>query len=335
MLFRPMTSSKNKKIAQMFCFDSEIALKIFQKFIEIRAMYKGEPLKESTEKTFSCLNFREFGLSDMKFKKIDPESWLKKIHNLPFNYTPRSYFTDLSAINDLRIQNSDLQDIPRKLPKIISKIINKGCGGKIERNKNNKQLSEKLDNDDEKTPADKDNINIEEVIMSALSHIDRTIFNKGIKSCEQLKKFIPDEFKKLFKSEFKKSGKHRKLWHKIIDDNFQSINSLIEMIRYKREHNLRELNKSLSGINETDKVEPDSIKEKMCNKFSNWDKSGIVISLCCGRGSDLLYIEETRGVPKENIHVGDALKTTVLKNYKNEKYKNGLIKGFSFGGKVF
>ena len=41
------------------------------------------------------------------------------------------------------------------------------------------------------------------------------------------------------------------------------------------------------------------------------------------------------GVPEENIHVGDALKTSVLKNYKNEKYKDGPIKGFSFGVKVF
>ena len=117
----------------------------------------------------------------------------------------------------------------------------------------------------------------------------------------------------------------------LLKDNKLRIHQMIEDIRYRAEHNIKDFLMGLSNSNSTDMKTPDILLEKMFSKMSNVD--GIICDPCCGAcnllaaaikagfdptkvygieiDEEILKIAHSRlvplGVPKCNIHLGDAL----------------------------
>lgn len=75
---------------------------------------------------------------------------------------------------------------------------------------------------------------------------------------------------------------------------------MIEDIRYKETHNIKELLSGMSFSNSADMKTPEALLEKMFGKFS--DNKGTICDPCAGVGTMLLYAVEKLVYKKENCY---------------------------------
>ena len=295
ILFRTMTPCKGKDEVSMFCFDTEATLKVVRDYTTVRrdfdsvAVTKDEDndtVKNIVSDILSCFNFMYLNDKfDFEYETVD--SYFIKVHNLPFNHDIRNVITNYNAfygVDDLGTEEISDKDL------IVVRPKDEAIRGNCDRNnKLKKSLSRRAKNcntqDKQETPE-----KVKRQIQKILINMDKLIFvYNNIETYEDFKYLWPEELKK-----------YEDNFVQLLKDNKLRIHQMIEDIRYRAEHNIKDFLMGLSNSNSTDMKTPDSLLEKMFSKMSNVD--GIICDPCCGCGTMLEYAHNKYNIPEEDLY---------------------------------
>lgn len=314
ILFRTMTPCEGKDEVSMFCFDTEVMLRVVKEYAAIRqdlnsiAVTRDEDkdtVKHIITDILSCFNLMHLN-DKMEFVPETVDSYFAKVRKLSFNHSIINEIKNLHAfdgITDLGTEEINNKDL------IVVKPKNEAIRGLCERNNAIKKLlsrNSKDTNAKDKPPVSE---KVFRQIAKILVNIDKWIFvyNK-IKTYKDLESLWPDSLSK-YKSNF----------IQLLSDNKTRINQMIEDIRYSEVNNRKEFLMGLSNSNSTDMKTPDSLLEKIFSKLSN--VRGVICDPCCGCGAMLEYAHNKHRIPKKNLY-GIELEAINVKICHRLGYRN-------------
>ena len=111
ILFRAMTPNKDKKEANLYCFDSDISLKVVKETLRIRQENDDHTDLEHLKELFGVINFKKFWANDgFKFDITNANEWLAAVKNIPVNLNLFKMFSTATLscmINDLTQEQKD------------------------------------------------------------------------------------------------------------------------------------------------------------------------------------------------------------------------------------
>lgn len=288
ILFRTMTSAKNKKSASLYNFDYECTLKVLRKLVSIAKAENEVSQREAIEKLLSVVRLdKAIGDKNFDFEELKADEWLKELRDIPFSYIRENVFENLDVsvnLNDLR--NADL-------------TLNKELGQRnvTEDKKTKKQgsssngLSEKAQittiSNDKLTESDK------KKLLAIVQHIDHEIIMDNIKSFDELRSHLPSEIDESL----------RGTYEQLLDKNKTNVKDLIEDIWWKWDNDKLNLIENMSQYNNADKATPVELIEKMFNKLTHDDDS-VYYDPCCGTGAIGLYLR-SKGIDDDKIYMSD------------------------------
>ena len=296
ILFRTMTPCECKDEVSMFCFDTEVTLKVVREYAAIRqdlnsiAVTRDEDndtVKHIITDILSCFNLTYLN-DKFEFVNETVDSYFTKVHNLPFNHSIVNAITNLHAfdgITDLGTEEINDKDL------IVVKPKNEAIRGLCDRNNSIKKLLSRSGFKDKNTK-DKSSVSekVTRQIAKILVNIDKWIFvYSKIQTYKDLESLWPNNVSK-YKSNF----------IQLLSDNKTRINQMIEDIRYREVNNRKEFLMGLSNSNSTDMKTPDSLLEKMFSKM--YSVKGIICDPCCGCGSMLEYAHNKCNIPKNDLY---------------------------------
>ena len=315
ILFRMMTPCKGKDEVSMYCFDTEASLKVIKEYVTIRLdeystcvtrNEESDTFKNVLTDIYSCINFTYLN-DKMEFVAYNVESYYEKLHNLPYNFSVVSAFTNFHSFDGVSDLGTDLicdKDL------IVSKSQDVAIRKQCDRNNNIRKMIRDLNKSDncrDITQSDK----VVKQILKILINIDKQILvNNNIKSYKDLTVLWPND---------EQLSKYKCNFANLLNDNKVRLNQMIEDIRYKQTHNLKELLNSLSFSNQTDMKTPDELLNKMFSKMSN--VNGVILDPCCGVGTIFEYARNTYGKRKNSFYgielEHDNVKVCHMLGYKN------------------
>ena len=297
ILFRTMTPCEGKDEVSMFCFDTEVTLKVVREYAAIRqdlnsiAVTRDEDndtVKHIITDILSCFNLTYLN-DKFEFVSETVDSYFTKVHNLPFNHSIVNAITNLHAfdgITDLGTEEINDKDL------IVVRPKDEAIRGLCERNNSIKKLlsrgSSNKDNDtkDKKSVSEK----VTRQITKILVNMDKWIFvYSKIQTYKDLESLWPNNV-----------SKYKNNFIQLLSDNKTRINQMIEDIRYREVNNRKEFLMGLSNSNSTDMKTPDSLLEKMFSKMSSVDC--IICDPCCGCGSMLEYAHNKYNITKNDLY---------------------------------
>ena len=282
ILFRTMTSCKGKDEVSMFCFDTEATLKVVKEYTAIRQDFNSSAVTKDEDKDtvknivydiLSCFNFMYLN-DKFEFAYETVDSYFIKVHNLPFNHGIHNAITNYNAfygVDDLGTEEISDKDL------IVVRPKDEAIRGNCDRNNALRNLLSRRAKNCSTQDKQKISEKVIRQIQKILVNMDKLIFvYDNIQTYKDLESLWPEELKK-YKNNF----------IQLLDDNKSRINQMIEDIRYREKHNLKDFLMGLSNSNSTDMKTPDRLLEKMFSKMSSID--GIICDPCCGCGSMLEY----------------------------------------------
>ena len=298
ILFRTMTPCECKDEVSMFCFDTEVTLKVVREYAAIRqdlnsiAVTRDEDndtVKHIIADILSCFNLTYLN-DKFEFVNETVDSYFTKVHNLPFNHSIVNAITNLHAfdgITDLGTEEINDKDL------IVVRPKNEAIRGLCDRNNSIKKLLSRGGFKDKNTNEKDKSFVSEKVtrqIAKILVNMDKWIFvYSKIQTYKDLESLWPNNVSK-YKSNF----------IQLLSDNKTRINQMIEDIRYREINNRKEFLMGLSNSNSTDMKTPDSLLEKMFSKM--YSVKGIICDPCCGCGSMLEYAHNKYNIPKKDLY---------------------------------
>lgn len=295
ILFRTMTPCKGKDSVSMYCFDTESSLKIIKEYACIRLNeHSTSVTKDEDNDTFkgviddilSCINFTYFDINKFKWVSENADDYFEKVHNLPYTHKVTDTFKNwhsFDGVNDLGTEMLTEKDL------IVTKSQDEAIRKQCERNNRLHDILKSVDksNKDSKSTDDYLSDKVVKQVLKILVNLDKHIFvYSNIKSYRDLESVWPDTLPQ-YKANF----------IKLLSDNKIQLNQMIEDIRYKEIHNLRELLNSMSFSNSTDMKTPDKLLEKMYSRLSNL--TGTLCDPCCGIGTMFEYAVKHHGFSKD------------------------------------
>ena len=288
ILFRTMTSAKNKKSASLYNFDYECTLKVLRKLVSIAKAENEVSQREAIEKLLSVVRLdKAIGDKNFDFEELKADEWLKELRDIPFSYIRENVFENL----DVDVNLNDLRDADLTLNKEL------GQRNVTEDKKTKKQgsssnsLSEKVQiataTNDKLTESDK------KKLLAIVQHIDHEIIMNNIKSFDELRSHLPSEIGESL----------RGTYEQLLDKNKTNVKDLIEDIWWKWDNDKLNLIENMSQYNNADKATPVELIEKMFNKLTHDDDS-VYYDPCCGTGAIGLYLR-SKGIDDDKIYMSD------------------------------
>lgn len=288
ILFRTMTSAKNKKSASLYNFDYECTLKVLRKLVSIAKAENEVSQREAIEKLLSVVRLdKAIGDKNFDFEELKADEWLKELRDIPFSYIRENVFENL----DVDVNLNDLRDTDLTLNKEL------GQRNVTEDKKTKKQgsssngLSEKAQittvANDKLTESDK------KKLLAIVQHIDHEIIMNNIKSFDELRSHLPSEIGESL----------RGTYEQLLDKNKTNVKDLIEDIWWKWDNDKLNLIENMSQYNNADKATPVELIEKMFNKLT-LDDDAVYYDPCCGTGAIGLYLR-SKGIDDDKIYMSD------------------------------
>lgn len=289
ILFRTMTSAKNKKSASLYNFDYECTLKVLRKLVSIAKAENEVSQREAIEKLLSVVRLdKAIGDKNFDFEELKADEWLKELRDIPFSYIRENVFENL----DIDVNLNDLRDADLTLNKEL------GQRNVTEDKKTKKQgsssngLSRKAQittatTNDKLTESDK------KKLLAIVQHIDHEIIMNNIKSFDELRSHLPSEIGESLRSAYEQ----------LLDKNKTNVKDLIEDIWWKWDNDKLNLIENMSQYNNADKATPVELIEKMFNKLTH-DDDAIYYDPCCGTGAIGLYLR-SKGIDDDKIYMSD------------------------------
>ena len=186
ILFRAMTPNKDKKEANLYCFDSDISLKVVKETLRIRQENDDHTDLEHLKELFGVINFKKFWANDgFTFDITKADEWLKAVREISINLNPLKLLSTAalsSIINGLTEKEKDvlLMLNPLKFDPNKSKEIAKGLGGNV--NQKNYNVPNTSTYSYSKTEVEK----LLGCLETLFAHLDWTIINNEIKNIDEL-----------------------------------------------------------------------------------------------------------------------------------------------------
>lgn len=288
ILFRTMTSAKNKKSASLYNFDYECTLKVLRKLVSIAKAENEVSQREAIEKLLSVVRLdKAIGDKNFDFEELKADEWLKELRDIPFSYIRENVFENL----DVDVNLNDLRDADLTLNKEL------GQRNVTEDKKTKKQgsssngLSEKAQittvANDKLTESDK------KKLLAIVQHIDHEIIMNNIKSFDELRSHLPSEIGESL----------RGTYEQLLNKNKTNVKDLIEDIWWKWDNDKLNLIENMSQYNNADKATPAELIEKMFNKLT-LDDDAVYYDPCCGTGAIGLYLR-SKGIDDDKIYMSD------------------------------
>lgn len=296
ILFRCMTPCEGKTDATMYCFDSETSLKVVKEYAAIRLNEMSTNVTKQDNDTFksvmndiySCINFTYLN-DKLEWTDETPETLFEKLHKLPYSYTVISVFRNFQSFND--IEDLHTEELKEK-DLIITQPQKEAIKGQCEYNKSKKEFdrlfkkSQKSNNTNSSNEKDSDKV-VKQLLKLMINFDKKILIDDSIKNYIDLVKLMPKELK-AYENNYKQ----------LLEDNKNNINQMIEDIRWKKEHDIKNLLNGLSYSNVTDQKTPDELCKKMWEKFLNPNLP--VFDPCAGTGNLLTYGVEHYGIKPED-----------------------------------
>ena len=288
ILFRTMTSAKNKKSASLYNFDYECTLKVLRKLVSIAKAENEVSQREAIEKLLSVVRLdKAIGDKNFDFEELKADEWLKELRDIPFSYIRENVFENL----DVDVNLNDLRDADLTLNKEL------GQRNVTEDKKTKKQgnSSNSLSGKAQITTATNDKIteSDKKKLLAIVQHIDHEIIMNNIKSFDELRSHLPSEIGESLRSAYEQ----------LLDKNKTNVKDLIEDIWWKWDNDKLNLIENMSQYNNADKATPVELIEKMFNKLTHGDDA-IYYDPCCGTGAIGLYLR-SKGIDDDKIYMSD------------------------------
>ena len=288
ILFRTMTSAKNKKSASLYNFDYECTLKVLRKLVSIAKAENEVSQREAIEKLLSVVRLdKAIGDKNFDFEELKADEWLKELRDIPFSYIRENVFENL----DVNVNLNDLRDADLTLNKEL------GQRNVTEDKKTKKQgsSSNSLSKKTQITAATCNKLteSDKKKLLAIVQHIDHEIIMNNIKSFDELRSHLPSEIGEPL----------RNTYEQLLDKNKTNVKDLIEDIWWKWDNDKLNLIENMSQYNNADKATPVELIEKMFNKLT-LDDDSVYYDPCCGTGAIGLYLR-SKGIDDDKIYMSD------------------------------
>ena len=288
ILFRTMTSAKNKKSASLYNFDYECTLKVLRKLVSIAKAENEVSQREAIEKLLSVVRLdKAIGDKNFDFEELKADEWLKELRDIPFSYIRENVFENL----DVNVNLNDLRDSDLTLNKEL------GQRNVTEDKKTEKQgsSSNSLSKKTQITAATCDKLteSDKKKLLAIVQHIDHEIIMNNIQSFDELRSHLPSEIGESL----------RNTYEQLLDKNKTNVKDLIEDIWWKWDNDKLNLIENMSQYNNADKATPVELIEKMFNKLT-LDDDSVYYDPCCGTGAIGLYLR-SKGIDDDKIYMSD------------------------------
>lgn len=289
ILFRTMTSAKNKKSASLYNFDYECTLKVLRKLVSIAKAENEVSQREAIEKLLSVVRLdKAIGDKNFDFEELKADEWLKELRDIPFSYIRENVFENL----DVDVNLNDLRDADLTLNKELGQRNVTEDKKTKKRGSSSNSLSEKAQittatTNDKLTESDK------KKLLAIVQHIDHEIIMNNIQSFDELRSHLPSEIGEPL----------RNTYEQLLDKNKTNVKDLIEDIWWKWDNDKLNLIENMSQYNNADKATPVELIEKMFNKLTHEDDV-VYYDPCCGTGAIGLYLR-SKGIDDDKIYMSD------------------------------
>lgn len=289
ILFRTMTSAKNKKSASLYNFDYECTLKVLRKLVSIAKAENEVSQREAIEKLLSVVRLdKAIGDKNFDFEELKADEWLKELRDIPFSYIRENVFENL----DVDVNLNDLRDADLTLNKELGQRNVTEDKKTKKRGSSSNSLSEKAQittatTNDKLTESDK------KKLLAIVQHIDHEIVMNNIQSFDELRNHLPSEIDETLRSAYEQ----------LLDKNKTNVKDLIEDIWWKWDNDKLNLIENMSQYNNADKATPVELIEKMFNKLT-LDDDAVYYDPCCGTGAIGLYLR-SKGIDDDKIYMSD------------------------------
>lgn len=288
ILFRTMTSAKNKKSASLYNFDYECTLKVLRKLVSIAKAENEVSQREAIEKLLSVVRLdKAIGDKNFDFEELKADEWLKELRDIPFSYIRENVFENL----DVNVNLNDLRDADLTLNKEL------GQRNVTEDKKTKKQgsSSNSLSKKTQITAATCDKLteSDKKKLLAIVQHIDHEIIMNNIQSFDELRSHLPSEIGEPL----------RNTYEQLLDKNKTNVKDLIEDIWWKWDNDKLNLIENMSQYNNADKATPVELIEKMFNKLAH-DEDSVYYDPCCGTGAIGLYLR-SKCIDDDKIYMSD------------------------------
>lgn len=288
ILFRTMTSAKNKKSASLYNFDYECTLKVLRKLVSIAKAENEVSQREAIKKLLSVVRLdKAIGDKNFDFEELKADEWLKELRDIPFSYIRENVFENL----DVDVNLNDLRDADLTLNKELGQRNVTEDKKTKKHGSSSNGLSEKAQiataTNDKFTESDK------KKLLAIVQHIDHEVIMNNIKSFDELRSHLPSEIGESL----------RGTYEQLLDKNKTNVKDLIEDIWWKWDNDKLNLIENMSQYNNADKATPVELIEKMFNKLT-LDDDAVYYDPCCGTGAIGLYLR-SKGIDDDKIYMSD------------------------------